>query len=81
MDVPSFPLSNSRVPDTETQAKAFLTKYPENDGRGIVIAVMDTGADPGAPGLQVTTTGQPKMIDCQDCTGSGRPRTTRCPAV
>jgi tripeptidyl-peptidase-2 len=71
MEFQDFPLSNSRVPDAETQARSFLTKYPENDGRNIVIAVMDTGCDPGAPGLQVTSHGLPKIIDVVDCTGSG----------
>ena len=66
-----FPVSSSRVPDAETQARAFMTKYPERDGRDVVIAVMDTGCDPGAPGLQITSHGLPKMIDVVDCTGSG----------
>ncbi len=30
-------------PRTETGARQFLNKYPEFDGRGTVIAVLDTG--------------------------------------
>ncbi|XP_003375660.1 peptidase families S8 and S53 family protein [Trichinella spiralis] len=60
-----------RIPRDETELSEFQKSHAEYDGRGIVIAVLDTGIDPSAPGLQVTSQGSPKIIDIVDLTGSG----------
>ena len=61
----------SDLPKDETGVSELLRARPEADGRGVRVAVLDTGCDLAAAGLQTTSTGAPKYLDFIDCTGGG----------
>jgi len=52
----------------------FVKKHPEWDGRGAVVAVLDTGVDMSVPGLTATSTGEQKVIEARDFSGQGNVR-------
>jgi subtilisin family serine protease len=54
-----------------TGVQEFLEKYPEYDGRGTIVMILDTGIDVGIDGLTKTSTGKEKVLDVQDFTGQG----------
>ncbi|XP_050669652.1 tripeptidyl-peptidase 2 [Leptidea sinapis] len=59
------------MPKKETGVVSFLNKYPKYDGRDTIIAIFDSGVDPAASGLTVTSTGKTKVIERFDCSGCG----------
>jgi len=46
-------------------ARAFVDAHPVWDGRGVLIAVCDSGVDLGVPGLLTTSDGKPKILDAR----------------
>ena len=60
-----YPTSGLIAKD-ETQVSSFLKRFPDYDGRGIRVAVLDSGIDPATFGLN----GKNKIVDILDCTGT-----------
>jgi len=59
------------LPIEDIGALEFLQEHPDYDGRGVIVAVFDTGVDMTIPGLGTTTQGLTKVIDVRDFTGQG----------
>jgi tripeptidyl-peptidase-2 len=61
----------SFLPLEAAEAETFEREHPTYDGRGTIIVILDTGVDPGLPGLTSTSEGKQKIIDVQDFSGTG----------
>jgi tripeptidyl-peptidase II len=59
------------MPVASTGADQFVRAHPSYDGRGVLIGILDTGIDPGIPGLQKTSSGEPKLLDLRDFSNEG----------
>jgi subtilisin family serine protease len=59
------------LPKEDLGILQFLQEHPKADGRGIVVAILDTGVDLAHVALQKTSTGAPKIIDVYDGTDDG----------
>ena len=69
---PSIAFMTGLMPLKGTGVDQFRVKHPTYDGRGVLIAILDTGVDPGVDGLITTSTGAPKIVELRDFSGEGR---------
>lgn len=69
---PSIALARGWMSLDITGVDRFRQAMPLADGRGVLIAILDTGIDPGIPGLGVTSDGRPKVLDLRDFSEEGR---------
>lgn len=61
----AFPEGWTFLSTTTIGARDFRKAHSEWDGRGVLIAVCDSGVDLGLPGLTLTSDGQPKILDAR----------------
>ncbi|MDX2129412.1 MAG: S8 family serine peptidase [Chloroherpetonaceae bacterium] len=50
---------------------SFKSKYPNANGRGVLIFILDTGVDMGIQGLRQLPNGKPKVVAAYDFSSSG----------
>ena len=74
---PEVAYAHGWMPLASTGVDRFLRAHPDYDGRGVLIGILDTGIDPGVPGLATTSTGGPKVLDLRDFSGEGAVPLTR----
>lgn len=69
---PQLAMLAGLMPRRSVGADQFLAENPTYDGRGVLIAILDSGLDPAMPGLATTSTGQRKVLDLRDFSAEGR---------
>jgi subtilisin family serine protease len=68
---PEAAYAHGWMPLASTGVDQFLRAHPAYDGRNVLIGILDTGIDPGIPGLQKTSTNEPKILDLRDFSDEG----------
>ena len=91
LDMKAFKLTSDAALDaggiqspTETFSRVttgLLKQYPNADGRGTIICILDDGVDPGIEGLLKTSDGKTKIIDVQDFSGTNTIRYSLHPTL
>jgi len=59
------------LPRQTEYTKPFFEKYPDYNGKGITIFIMDTGIEIDLAGLRKNPDGSPKVVDVFDASRSG----------
>jgi subtilisin family serine protease len=59
------------LPNDDIGAVDFKRAHPTWDGRGAVVAILDTGVDAYMPGMLATSTGDMKLIEARDFSSQG----------
>lgn len=59
------------LPRITPETASFFEKYPQFDGTGITIFIMDTGVEPTVKGLDKNPDGSDKLIDVFDASRTG----------
>jgi subtilisin family serine protease len=66
---------------TDIRAEDFVRAHPEWDGRGVLIAICDSGVDLDLPGLRTTSDGKPKILDARVFCDEGKIELAQAEAV
>ncbi|MCU0728000.1 MAG: S8 family serine peptidase, partial [Planctomycetes bacterium] len=69
------------LPKEDLGVAALRADVPEADGRGILVAVLDTGVDLLHPAFARCPDGSPKIVDFLDATDAGEVRTRTAATV
>ncbi|HEX3926825.1 MAG TPA: S8 family serine peptidase [Gemmatimonadales bacterium] len=68
---PTEAFARGLMPLHSTGVDRFAAAHPSWDGRGVLIAILDSGIDPGVAGLGLASDSTPKILDLRDFSHEG----------